>query len=154
MAQGVPADGGVEEPGEAIIITGSRLRVSGMETAVPVTAVQADELKAMAPTTMVEGLSQLPQFYGNTTQQANAFFGSGSAGGLNLRGPGHQSHAGPAQWPTDDLRDGLCGVDISNFPEALISNVETVTGGASAAYGTDAVAGVTNFILNTPISRG
>src|SRR5690606_22742022 len=41
------------------------------------------------------------------------------------------------------------GVDINVFPEAMIERVETVTGGSSAAYGTDAVAGVTNFILDT-----
>ena len=41
------------------------------------------------------------------------------------------------------------GPDINLFPENVISSVETVTGGASAAYGTDAVAGAVNFILDT-----
>ncbi len=41
------------------------------------------------------------------------------------------------------------GTDVNLFPEALIRNVESITGGASAAYGTDAITGVTNFILDT-----
>jgi outer membrane receptor protein involved in Fe transport len=135
---------------EAIVITGSRIQLSpGMSTPVPVTAVQAAELKQMAPTTIAEGLSQLPQFYGNTTQTANAFFGSGSTGGLNLRGLGVNRTLVLLNGRRMISATAFGGVDISNFPEALISNVETVTGGASAAYGTDAVAGVTNFILNT-----
>jgi len=146
MAQ-APAAG---SEAEAIVITGSRIQLSpGMSTPVPVTAVQAVELKQMAPSTIVEGLSQLPQFYGNTTQTANAFFGSGSAGGLNLRGLGVNRTLVLLNGRRMISATAFGGVDISNFPEALISNVETVTGGASAAYGTDAVGGVTNFILNT-----
>jgi outer membrane receptor protein involved in Fe transport len=146
LAQDAPAG----EVSEAIVVTGSRLQLSpGMSTPVPVTAVQAEELKAMAPNTLVEGLSALPQFYGNTTQQANAFFGSGSAGGLNLRGLGVNRTLVLLNGRRMISATAFGGVDISNFPEALIRNVETITGGASAAYGTDAVAGVTNFILNT-----
>jgi outer membrane receptor protein involved in Fe transport len=148
VAQTAPAAG--EADSEAIVITGSRIQLSpGMSTPVPVTAVQAAELKEMAPTTLVEGLSQLPQFYGNTTQTANAFFGSGSAGGLNLRGLGVNRTLVLLNGRRMISATAFGGVDISNFPEALIANVETVTGGASSAYGTDAVAGVTNFILNT-----
>src|SRR5690606_40890726 len=43
----------------------------------------------------------------------------------------------------------ICSVDINILPAALIERIETVTGGASAAYGTDAVAGAVNFILDT-----
>lgn len=142
-------DAAEAEQAEAIIITGSRLQLSpGMATPVPVTSVQAAELKEMAPATLVEGISQLPQFYGNTTQTANAFFGSGSAGGLNLRGLGVNRTLVLLNGRRMISATAFGGVDISNFPEALIANVETVTGGASSAYGTDAVAGVTNFILN------
>ena len=48
-------------------------------------------------------------------------------------------------------RDG--SVHIDNIPTALLSQVEVVTGGASAAYGADALAGVTNFRLNRAIRR-
>jgi outer membrane receptor protein involved in Fe transport len=146
--QGAAAEEATES--EAIVVTGSRLRLtSGMETPVPVTAVAAAELKAMAPTTLAEGLSQLPQFYGNGTQAGNNFFGSGSTGSLNLRGLGANRTLVLLNGRRMISATAFGGVDVTNFPEALISSIETVTGGASAAYGTDAVAGVTNFILDT-----
>lgn len=127
-----------------ITVTGSRLRTDGMQTPVPVTIVSAEEIATLSPASLVTGLSQLPQFYGNQTP------GSGSGrGSLNLRGLGLNR--------TLTLLDGrrlppttaAGGADISLFPEALIKGVETTTGGASAAYGTDAVAGVVNFTLDT-----
>src|SRR5687767_1313918 len=55
------------QQGESILVTGSRIRVDGMQTPIPVTAVGAEALESMAPTTLVDGLSQLPVFYGNQT---------------------------------------------------------------------------------------
>src|SRR5690606_2178502 len=83
------------------------------------------------------------------TQQPSAFFTSTGAGSLDLRGL--QSKR------TLQLLDGrrvvpstiFGGPDINLFPENVIRTVETVTGGATAAYGTDAVAGAVNFILDT-----
>ncbi len=147
MAQGAPAE---EEATETIVVTGSRLQLApGMSTPIPVTSVQAEEIKSMAPNTLVEGLSQLPQFYGNGTSQGNNFFGSGSTGSLNLRGLGGNRTLVLLNGRRVASSTAFGGVDITNFPEALIQNIATTTGGASAAYGTDAVAGVTNFILNT-----
>lgn len=139
-----------------IVVTGSRLRTNGAETPIPVTAVSADELQAMAPSSLIAGVSQLPQFFGNQTVAAvqtaggagNGFLTRGGHGNLDLRGLGINR--------TLTLLDGrrmvsaspFGGVDINVFPEAMISSVEVVTGGASAAYGTDAIAGVTNFKLN------
>ncbi|HEX6998325.1 MAG TPA: TonB-dependent receptor [Gammaproteobacteria bacterium] len=135
---------------EQVIVTGTRIQQSGMQTPVPVTMVDAGALESMAPTTLVDGLSQLPQFFGNETPSSNdGWFVRGGYGNLNLRGLGINR--------TLTLLDGrrmisstaFGGVDINVFPEAMIERVETVTGGASAAYGTDAVAGVVNFILDT-----
>jgi outer membrane receptor protein involved in Fe transport len=135
---------------EEIIITGSRLRTSGMDMPSPVTVVTREEVSIIAPTNLVEGLAELPQFYGsNTTQNPGNFFVTSGAGSLNLRGlQGNR---------TLQLLNGrrvvqstiFGGPDINLFPESVISSVETVTGGASAAYGTDAVAGAVNFILDT-----
>jgi outer membrane receptor protein involved in Fe transport len=135
---------------EEIIVTGSRLRTSGMDLPSPVTVVTREEVSIIAPTNLVEGLAELPQFYGsNTTQNPGNFFVTEGAGSLNLRGL--QSKR------TLQLLNGrrvvqstiFGGPDINLFPENVIRSVETVTGGASAAYGTDAVAGVVNFILDT-----
>src|SRR5690606_9719105 len=131
-------------------ITGSRIRDTGMTSPVPVTSVNAAELANMAPGNIIESLSQLPLFLNNEQPQTQFnFAGSGGASNLNLRGIGTQRTLvllnGRRVVPSSRLNT----VDINLFPDAMIRSVETVTGGASAAYGTDAVAGVANFILDT-----
>jgi outer membrane receptor protein involved in Fe transport len=133
---------------QEVILTGTRIQRAGLETPTPVTTVTSTDLQDMNPRQMIEGLSQLPQFTNNQRPQNNAPLFSGGSN-LNLRG------AGPTR--TLVLLNGrrlpngnrYGAVDVSTLPEAAISTVETVTGGASAAYGTDAVAGVVNFILDT-----
>ncbi|HEV2703317.1 MAG TPA: TonB-dependent receptor [Steroidobacteraceae bacterium] len=139
---------------EEIEVTGTRIQHVGMTTPTPVTSVTLDELTSMAPTTLIDALIELPQFYGSATTSnfntgANGFFTSPGGGSLDLRGLGTKR--------TLTLLDGrrmvdsslYGGPDINLFPQAVIKRVDTVTGGASAAYGTDAVAGVVNFILDT-----
>jgi iron complex outermembrane receptor protein len=140
------------QPGEAveeITITGSRIqRVSGMETPTPVTAVSLSNLVDMNPRQMVEGLSQLPQFLNNQRPQTTGALTTGGSN-LNLRGAGSSRTLvllNGRRMPSGN-RYGV--VNVSSLPQAAINNVEIVTGGASAAYGTDAVAGVVNFVLNT-----
>src|SRR5687768_9389692 len=136
--------------GEPVItVTGSRLATTGMETPVPVTAVQADELEAMDPSSLIASVSQLPQFYGNQTPNNSAFFTRSGTGTLNLRGLGVNRTLTLLNGRRFPSSSAFGGVDINVFPEAMIKGIETVTGGASAAYGTDAVAGVTNFLLDT-----
>jgi outer membrane receptor protein involved in Fe transport len=135
---------------EVVVSTGTRLRNTGMDMPNPVTVVTREEIALIAPTNLIEGLAELPQFYGsNTTQNTLGFFTTTGAGSLNLRGL--QSNR------TLQLLNGrrvvqstiFGGPDINLFPESVIRSVETVTGGATAAYGTDAVAGAVNFILDT-----
>jgi len=137
-------------PIEEVQVTGSRIQATGMTTPTPVTSVTAEELYTLAPGTIMDALNQLPQFLGNDTPESVAGW-SGSAGQslLNLRGIGAVR--------TLVLLDGRRVVpstrrgttDISVFPQALVRRTEVVTGGASAAYGSDAVSGVVNFILDT-----
>src|SRR5690606_470254 len=103
--------------------------------------------------TMIAALSQLPQFLGNTTNDARGnFFSSPGSGNLNLRAL-NTGGSGRTLTLLDGRRvvpaNGFGSVDINILPAALIERIETVTGGASAAYGTDAVAGAVNFILDT-----
>ncbi len=139
-----------ENAPEEIVITGSRVRLNGMETANPVTVVTPEQLRLTSPTTMVEGLAQLPQFYNSsTTTNTGGFFTSAGAGTLNLRGLGSKR--------TLQLLDGrrivsstiYGGPDLNLFPQSLVRTVETETGGATATYGTDAVGGVVNLLLDT-----
>jgi iron complex outermembrane receptor protein len=135
---------------EDVMVTGSLIRTSGMDTPTPVTVVDLEQIELLSPTTVIEGMALLPQFAGsNTTQFTGGFFQTTGAGTLNLRNLQGKR--------TLQLLNGrrmvqstiFGGPDINLFPKNLIASVETVTGGASAAYGTNAVAGVVNFILDT-----
>jgi outer membrane receptor protein involved in Fe transport len=149
MSVSVIAEAQDEAAAERITVTGTRIIRSGMVTPTPVTAVGSAELENMASGTMLESLTELPTFFANATpEQANGGQNSGGSN-LNLRGAGTNR--------TLVLLDGrrmvssnrFGTVDVAMFPEELVRSIETVTGGASASYGTDAVAGVVNFILDT-----
>jgi iron complex outermembrane receptor protein len=141
-----------QESVEEITVTGSRIqRDTSFTTAVPVTAVTTADLASFKPgATMADQLDQLPQFFRTESAQrgGGALFGSAGRSVIDLRAMGPQRTLvlldGARLSPAD--RDG--SVHIDNIPTALLSQVEVVTGGASAAYGADALAGVTNFRLN------
>ena len=142
-----------EESGEATItVTGSRIRADGMQAPVPVTVVDAEEIETLSPGALITGVSQLPQFYGNQTPNSGNFFVRSGYGSLNLRGLGVNRTLTLLNGRRVPSTSAFGGVDINLFPEAMIASVETTTGGASAAYGTDAVAGVVNFVLDTNFS--
>ncbi len=140
-----------DEELEEVMVTGSRIRTtSGMETPNPVTVVTAAPRSLPAPGSRIDGLAELPQFSGsNTTANPGSFFNDPTTGSLSLRGLQGKR--------TLTLLNGRrvvsstmnSGPDINLFPEGMLRSVETVTGGASAAYGTDAVSGAVNFILDT-----
>lgn len=137
---------------EEIQVTGTRIRVTdGMVQPTPVTAVTVDEMRDFDPASSVsEQLDNLPQFLNTQTAQrgGGTLFGDAAGSYLNLRNMGKQRTLvlfdGSRIVPAD--RAGVPNVD--NFPTALIRNVDVVTGGASAAYGADAMAGVVNFVLD------
>ncbi|HEY6815401.1 MAG TPA: TonB-dependent receptor, partial [Croceibacterium sp.] len=106
-------------------------------------------LDALSPGPIISGVSQLPQFYGNQTPNSGAFFTRSGYGSLNMRGLGVNRTLTLLNGRRMPSTSAFGGVDINLFPEAMLSSVETTTGGASAAYGSDAVAGVVNFNLNT-----
>jgi outer membrane receptor protein involved in Fe transport len=146
-----PATDGSQD--DAIVVTGSRIANSGMQAPTPVTVVSATDLTTLSPSTLIAAMSQLPQFLGNTSNNVRTgFFSSPGEGNLNLRGL-NTGGSGRTLTLLDGRRivpaTGYGSVDINVLPTALMQRVETVTGGASAAYGTDAVAGAVNFILNT-----
>lgn len=132
-----------------IIVTGSRIARPGVAAPTPVTSLTSDELVRQSPSTISDALRTLPALQNSTGTNRN----TGSSGGgqtfLNLRSLGAPR--------TLVLLDGrrfvpsnvTGSVDANLIPSALIQRVDIVTGGASAAYGSDAVAGVVNFVLNT-----
>ena len=124
------------EPIEEITVTGSRIqRTSGFTTPVPVTAVTVDDLESFKPgATMADQLDQLPQFFQTQSAQrgGGALFGGAGRSVVDLRAMGPARTLilldGARLAPAD--RDG--SVHIDNIPTALLSQVEVVTGGASA----------------------
>ncbi|MDR0779364.1 MAG: TonB-dependent receptor [Pseudomonadales bacterium] len=137
---------------EEIQITGSRVRVtSGMAAPVPVTAVSMDELSSYNPgSSTVEQMAQLPQFFNTLSSQRGSGTLFAQAGGsyLNMRNLGTNRTLillDGSRLPPADKRGS---VNVDMMPTALIRSVDTVTGGASAAYGADALGGVVNFILD------
>ena len=142
----------VSPPASDIVVTGTRVVRDGYRAPTPTSVLGAQEIAAKAPTNIADYVNELPALSGSTSPRANV--GSVSAGqvginALNLRNLGANR--------TLILLDGqrvaastLSGlVDINTVPQSLVKRVDVVTGGASADYGSDAVAGVVNFVLDT-----
>ena len=143
-----PADAALEE----ITVTGTRIRATdGMAEPVPVTTLTPDELQLFEPGgTVAEQLDALPQFFATSTAQRGgpALFGNGGGSYLNMRGLGPERTLvlfDGFRMPPADKRGS---VNVDALPTALVRSVDVVTGGATAAYGADALGGVTNFILD------
>lgn len=133
----------------AIIVTGSRLARSTFDAPSPVTVVGGEDLENRAVVNVGQGISELPAFRPSTSPTTQGF-GSFNVGAqiVNLRGIGVTRNLilvdGRRFAPT--TREG--SVDLNLVPSILVERVEVVTGGASAAYGSDALAGVVNVILD------
>jgi len=138
-------------PAEEIVVTGSRLGV-GFAAPTPVTAFSAADLQRIAPDSVMDAVSQLPQLTGSqpTTNSGAVSAGGGTAGQalLNLRNLGANRTLVLLNGQRLAQSNAAGTVDVNTIPQTLISRVDVVTGGASATYGSDAVAGVVNFILN------
>ncbi|MBN8816196.1 MAG: TonB-dependent receptor [Sphingomonas sp.] len=132
-----------------IVVTGSRIVTNGFQQPTPVTVVGEVEIQRQAPPTIASYLNQLPSF-GNATSAKNPAINvaGGGAEFVNLRnlGPTRTLVLLDTRRVVESTSAG--GVDTVTLPFGLIKRVEVVTGGASAAWGSDAVAGVVNFILN------
>jgi len=147
LAQAQPTDPKIEE----ISINGSRIQRDGYSAPTPVSVLNSDEIDAVAPGNITDFVSTLPSIQGTATASTNSgSLSNGQAGiaSLNLRtlGANRTLVLLDGQRSVTSAATGL--IDINTFPQALISRVEVVTGGASAAYGSDAVGGVVNFVLD------
>jgi len=137
---------------ETVIVTGSHLRRTDSETATPVQVLSAEQIQESGFTSTQQVLNNLTaNGQGTLSQSFSGAFAAGAAG-ISLRGltvgytlvliDGHRM----APYPIGD--DGQRSfVDVSNIPFASIERIEVVKDGASAVYGSDAIAGVVNVIL-------
>lgn len=126
---------------ERVIVTGSYIPTAETESALPVTVYTAEILQKQGANTPIEGLRQLPSFVGNTLTENTSNAGNGSAF-INLRAIGSEN--------TLTLINGRRAfnfADVNSISIGALSRTEVLKDGASAIYGSDAVAGVVNFIL-------
>lgn len=134
-----------------IVVTGSRIRRPNIESNLPVTSLGGEEFFQQGQTNIGDTLNELPQLRSTFAQQ-NPGAGVGIAGLnlLDLRGLGTVRTLvlvnGRRHVPADILNNAA-SPDVNTIPNDLIERVEIVTGGNSAVYGSDAIAGVVNFIL-------
>ena len=138
---------------QEIVVTGSRIARSGFTAPTPVTTVGRDRLNELGASNVGEVLSQLPSFRASSSPSATQTTPGNTVGSrvLELRGMGAPRTLvlvnGRRFVPTTSQGT----VDANYIPAILVKRAEVVTGGASAAYGSDAVAGVVNFILDTEL---
>jgi iron complex outermembrane receptor protein len=145
------AEASLDDETGTITVTGTRIVRDGFQAPTPVTVMTKEEIENSSPTNNIaDFVNQLPALAGSIRPSNSRLeLSNGIAGinALNLRNLGTVR--------TLVLIDGrrsvgstVTGVvDVNTIPQSLVDRVDVVTGGASAAYGSDAVAGVTNFIL-------
>ena len=134
---------------QSIVVTGSRIRRPNLESPVPITSLSNEELTMTGEVNVGDRLNDLPALR-TTFSQANStrFIGTSGLNILDLRGLGTSRTlvlVNGRRHVTSSPGDFL--VDTNTIPTDLIERVDVVTGGSSAVYGSDAVAGVVNFIL-------
>jgi iron complex outermembrane recepter protein len=138
-----------------VVVTGSRVITSNNNSPTPIMGIATDQLKATEPGPIAESINLLPVFSGSRGLTSNPGIGAtgvqggnGVANVLNLRNLNSYRTLvlfdGQRIPPT--LFNGV--VDVDMIPQELIQRVDVVTGGVSAVYGSDAVSGVVNFIIN------
>jgi len=129
-----------------IVVTGSRVARPDLAASSPVSIVGAEQIKSVNTVTVEQILAVNPQFAPGTTGASNNP-GDGSAT-LDLRYFGAQRTLVLLNGKRLPVYDSQGQVDVNQIPTALIKNIQVLTGGASAVYGSDAVSGVVNFILD------
>ena len=144
-----PSSDTAAEASQAIVVTGSRIARPDLTSTVPVAVVGSQDIQRDAAINIQDTLNELPQVgVGQTRTNTNFLTSGNGVATVNLRNlgssrtlvlvNGRRFVAGLA---------GTSAVDLNNIPAEFIERVEVVTGGASAVYGSEAIAGVVNFIL-------
>lgn len=139
------AAGATADSSDVIVVTGSRIARRDLESASPIAVVKAEEFKLAGAVNVEQVLNQLPQVYPATTSASNN--PGGGVATLDLRGLGPTRTlvlVNGRRWMFYDVNQI---VDLNTIPSFLLDSVDVVSGGASAVYGSDAVAGVVNFRL-------
>jgi outer membrane receptor protein involved in Fe transport len=149
------AGGGAAQAQEAgleeITVTGSRIVRRDLDAASPIVTIDAARLENSSTISIESVLNQMPQFVPEGTQFDQGIQAGPTAslgiGSVNLRGIGANRTLVLIDGRRAQPANAALIIDVNTIPSAAIERVETITGGASAVYGADAMAGVVNFIL-------
>jgi len=148
-SQAAPANGSAATAAE-IVVTGSRLARQGFDTPTPIKVLSSELMEQRAATNVGDFLNEIPAFRPSTSNQTNTQSSGGAATQVyaDLRALGNIR--------TLTLVDGqrfvpsatTGQVDLNLIPTILVDRIDVVTGGVSAVYGSDAISGVVNVIVN------
>jgi outer membrane receptor protein involved in Fe transport len=130
---------------EEVIVTGTLISDPNHVAPSPIVIASAEELRQTGAVTLEASLNQLPQFSPAGTA-GNGGQGTGGHATVNLRGLGSNRNLVLLDGRRLPLADISGNVDINLIPDSVLASVQTITGGASAVYGSDAMSGVVNFI--------
>ncbi len=148
FAQDDAASAAGADDGGVIIVTGSRIARAQTAASVPVAVVSAETIQDAGHTNLLDALRDLPIAGQSQDRSASNFLNSGNGQAtVNLRNLGDARTLVLINGRRSVGTPGSSAVDLNNIPVDLIDHVEVATGGASAVYGSDAVAGVVNILL-------
>ncbi|HWX89748.1 MAG TPA: TonB-dependent receptor [Rhizomicrobium sp.] len=146
---------------EAVTVSASRIQIQGYEAPTPVTVIGVEQLNRDAKVDIGDAIRELPSIAGrgdspsNGAHSGNASQGDAGLDTVDLRGLGvvrtlvlFDGQRVVTSNPNSGGPPAIGGVDLSTIPSTMIERVDVVTGGASAAWGSDALAGVVNLIVN------
>jgi iron complex outermembrane recepter protein len=146
-AAAVPAYG-ADQTIQEVVVTGSRISQPNLETTSPVTQMTAEDVITQGVTKVEDLVNQLPQAF--AAQNGTVANGATGTATVNLRGLGSVRTLvliDGRRMPYGGVTSASAAADLNQIPTAMVERVEVLTGGASAVYGSDAIAGVVNFIM-------
>lgn len=134
---------------QELVVTGSRIRSVNLQSAVPITSLSAATFTNTAQISIGDVLNELPALRSTfSTANSTRFIGTAGLNLLDLRGLGTSRTLVLVNGRRHvSASEGSAEVDTNTIPTDLIDRVDVVTGGNSAIYGSDAIAGVVNFQL-------
>ena len=128
-----------------VVVTGSIIQSPNQVSPSPVVITSAEDLRGSGQVSIESALNELPQFSPAGTA-ATGGQGTGGHATLDLHGLGSNRNLVLLDGRRLPMADIFGDVDVNIIPDSILSGVQTITGGASAVYGSDAMSGVVNFI--------
>lgn len=139
-------DGPAEAEVQEIVVTGSRIARRDFQAASPIVTLDSSAVASTGQVTLEDSLNQLPQFAAGSGAYSSGVAATGQAN-LNLRGLGASRNLVLLDGRRLQPASSQQVVDINVLPKSIIGDIEVISGGASAVYGSDAISGVVNFKL-------